>query len=141
MSSPDPQTTVLTRFAARLLRATVCLGCALALPAGAEPDEDALGKALGYPLGTSATWYDMPYRVGSWSALNRVPGILSREVRRSATPTALPRAAQPAVSRPSTNVALSSASRTRVKSSAFNTSWITICIACRLVFHWSNENG
>lgn len=87
------------RLAAHLLRATVWLGCALALPAGAEPDEDALGRALGYPMGTSATWYDMPYRVGSWSALNRVPGILSREVRRSATPTALPRAAQPAAIR------------------------------------------
>lgn len=87
------------RIATSVLRATVWLGCALVLPAGAEPDEDALGKALGYPMGTSATWYDMPYRVGSWSALDRVPGVLSRKVHRAATPTVLPRAAQPAAIR------------------------------------------
>ena len=43
------------------------------LPAAAEPDEEALGKALGYPLGVR--WSAMENRVGSWSALDRVPGL------------------------------------------------------------------
>lgn len=62
----------------------------------AEPDEDALGKAAGYPLGTHAgNWYEMPYRVGSWSALDRVPGVLTRGVPRPAQAAPLPHAAQP----------------------------------------------
>ncbi|MDO9435583.1 serine hydrolase [Hydrogenophaga sp.] len=41
----------------------------------AEPDEALLGKGQGYPLGNSTTWGNNPYRVGSWSALDRVPGV------------------------------------------------------------------
>ncbi|MBX3585299.1 MAG: serine hydrolase [Ramlibacter sp.] len=77
-------------------RLLACALALLALPAVAEPDEGPLGKAQGYPVGTSpANWYDMPYRVGSWSALDKVPGILTREVPRAATPAALPKAVQP----------------------------------------------
>ena len=75
-----------------LARAVVLLGLALCLPLHAEPDEERLGKPLGYPLGEAGSWYSNPYRVGSWSALNRVPGILSRNVARAATPSPLPQA-------------------------------------------------
>ena len=73
-----------------------CLLALVALPGAAEPDEDQLGKALGYPVGSNAgNWYEPAYRVGSWSALDKVPGVLTRAVPRAATPAPLPRAAQP----------------------------------------------
>ena len=69
---------------------------ALTAPALAEPDEQALGKDQGYPIGTDpANWYSAPYWVGSWSALNRVPGIVSAVAPRAASPTVLPKVAQP----------------------------------------------
>jgi hypothetical protein len=41
---------------------------ALGLPAGAAPDEDLLGKAAGYPVGSRVNWfYDERVRVGSFS--------------------------------------------------------------------------
>jgi CubicO group peptidase (beta-lactamase class C family) len=60
--------------------------------ARAEPDEARLGKDLGYPLGTGlANWYDNPYRVGSWSALDKVPGVRVARVQPAAQPRALER--------------------------------------------------
>ena len=45
---------------------------ALSLPALAAPDEDLLGKAAGYPIGTRANWfYEENVRVGSFSNLDR----------------------------------------------------------------------
>lgn len=62
------------------------------LPARAEPDEVVLGKPQNYPVGTNtANWYRNPYRVGSWSALDRVPGVQTRTVARPAQSRALPR--------------------------------------------------
>ena len=72
---------------------------ALALAAGAshaEPDEAALNKANGYPVGSLSTWYSDPYRVGSWSALDKVPGMKVRAVERPSDASPLPRAASPA---------------------------------------------
>jgi len=87
------------RMPARALAFGVAL-CLLAAPAArAEPDEEVLGKAQGYPLGSTSTWYSNPYRVGSWSALDRVPGIQTRTVPRGAESTPLPRAPQPPVIR------------------------------------------
>jgi len=44
-----------------------------ALPAVAAPDEDLLGKAGGYPLGTRANWFfDEGVRVGSFSHLDEI---------------------------------------------------------------------
>lgn len=75
--------------------ALVLLGAAfLAGGAGAEPDEDALGRGLGYPQGTSATLFQQAHRVGAWSALDRVPGVLVRRVPASTQPLPLPRAEQ-----------------------------------------------
>ena len=65
-----------------------------------EPDEELLGKQRGYPVGTnSGNWYSNPYRVGSWSAMDRVNGLPNRTVPRGATVSPLPVAAQqPAIS-------------------------------------------
>jgi CubicO group peptidase (beta-lactamase class C family) len=62
----------------------------------AEPDEELLGKSQGYPPGNASTWYSNPYRVGSWSAMDKVPGVHVRVVARPAEASPLPRAASPA---------------------------------------------
>ena len=66
--------------------------------AGAEPDETVLGKDLGYPVGNRANWSRNPYRVGSWSAMDKV-GLPIRTVPRGSVVSPLPVAAQPAVIR------------------------------------------
>ncbi|MGC1174439.1 serine hydrolase domain-containing protein [Polaromonas sp.] len=82
------------RFPGRF--ALVLATCAaLAAPVWAEPDEDLLGKPQNYPLGTVSNWQRNPYRVGSWSALDKVPGIQTRQVARALQASPLPRAAQP----------------------------------------------
>lgn len=65
----------------------------------AEPDAALLGQDQGYPVGSLATWYSQPYRVGSWSAMDRVQGLPTRPVARGSTVSPLPAAAQPAVIR------------------------------------------
>jgi CubicO group peptidase (beta-lactamase class C family) len=67
----------------------------MAMPVMAEPDEALHGKNAGYPVGTTlSNWYGNPYRVGSWSALDRVPGMQVRAVPRPAQSRSLPAAAQ-----------------------------------------------
>lgn len=62
----------------------------------AEPDEALLGKDQGYPVPTQpGAWGRNPYRVGSWSAMDRVPGVQVRNVARSGEVAPLPVAAQP----------------------------------------------
>lgn len=56
----------------------------------AEPDEVELGKPLGYPIGPR--WFAMENRVGSWSALDRVPGVLTESVSRGPSVSPLPKA-------------------------------------------------
>ena len=70
------------------LLAALCLTAT----AQAEPDEEQLGKSQNYPLGTASTWYQNPFRVGSWSALRSVPGIRTRPVTPPITATPLPSA-------------------------------------------------
>lgn len=79
-----------------------CVACAVALSlllavgaARAEPDEAALNKAGNYPVGSLSSWYGAAYRVGSWSALDKVPGVQTRVVARPAAFSPLPHAAQP----------------------------------------------
>jgi CubicO group peptidase (beta-lactamase class C family) len=79
------------------LAAGLVLALALA-SAHAEPDEAALGKDRGYPVGTAATWYSDPYRVGSWSAMDQV-GLPVRSVPRGSATTALLRSAEAAAIR------------------------------------------
>jgi len=75
---------------ARILLA--CFLVALAFPAFAAPDEELLGKANGYPVGTRSNWFfDEGVRVGSFSHLD---GILPHyTLSKAASP--LPLAAAP----------------------------------------------
>jgi CubicO group peptidase (beta-lactamase class C family) len=81
----------------RLLLSFGLLGCVLL--ARAEPDAALLGQAQGYPVGSPATWYSQPYRVGSWSAMDQVKGMPMRVVARGGPVLPLPVAAQPAAIR------------------------------------------
>lgn len=72
-----------------LLSCTVLV--ALALPAGAAPDEDLLGKGAGYPIGTRANWYyEESVRVGSFSNVDRI--LPHYTLAKSSAPLPLPRA-------------------------------------------------
>jgi CubicO group peptidase (beta-lactamase class C family) len=79
------------------MRIITLLTFACAFTAHAEPDEMALGKEQGYPVGTAGNWYGNPYRVGSWSAMDQVKGLPIRKVSRG-TGAAAPLA--PAEQRP-----------------------------------------
>jgi CubicO group peptidase (beta-lactamase class C family) len=76
--------------AAALLLAAVLLGGGTR----AEPDADVLGQGTGYPLGNAATFFQPGFRVGSWSALDRVPGVLVRRVPAPAQAQPLPRSTE-----------------------------------------------
>lgn len=67
--------------------------CATSLHA--EPDEAVLNKANHYPVGTLNTWYGEAYRVGSWSAMDKISGVQTRVVARASQASPLPRAAAP----------------------------------------------
>ncbi|MBV9833258.1 MAG: serine hydrolase [Alphaproteobacteria bacterium] len=65
---------------------------AFSLPATAAPDEELLGKAKGYPVGTPQTWfYDEAVRVGSFSHMDSF--LPHHWIRKADTPRALPKAA------------------------------------------------
>src|SRR5260370_36786690 len=67
----------------------VCCGTAYA---HAAPDEELLGKDLGYPVGTPTTWFsDERVRVGSFSQLDSI--LPYHRLLRADTPRALPVAA------------------------------------------------
>lgn len=73
----------------------ILLSCAvllkLASPAGAAPDEDLLGKASGYPVGSRSNWfYDESVRVGSFSNVDQI--LPHYTLAKSATPLPLPSA-------------------------------------------------
>jgi CubicO group peptidase (beta-lactamase class C family) len=62
---------------------------ALGSPAGAAPDEDLLGKAAGYPVGSPANWFfDERVRVGSFSHLDSI--LRHYTLKRAAAPRPLP---------------------------------------------------
>jgi hypothetical protein len=63
---------------------------ALGLPAGAAPDEDLLGKAAGYPVGSRTNWfYDERVRVGSFSHLDSI--LQHYTLKKAAAPRLLPK--------------------------------------------------
>jgi CubicO group peptidase (beta-lactamase class C family) len=77
----------------RILLSCAVLG-AWAFPAFAAPDEELLGKAAGYPIGTRANWfYDERVRVGSFSHVDRI--LPHYTLTKSSTPLQLPAAAAP----------------------------------------------
>lgn len=67
-----------------------------AAAAFAEPDEEALGKAKGYPRGTAAMMYAEPFKVGSFSAADKM--LPSRLVARAGPVTPLTNGAPAAIS-------------------------------------------
>jgi len=73
----------------------VALTALCAAGALAAPDEDKLGKAAGYPVGTAATWFfDESVRVGSFTHQAEIPGIYRGGVNKlapAATPMPLPK--------------------------------------------------
>src|ERR1700761_5973102 len=63
----------------------------MACPAFAAPDEQQLGKAAGYPVGTRGSWfYDESVRVGSFSNLDKF--LAHHTLSKSALPLPLPAA-------------------------------------------------
>ena len=72
---------------------TIATACA-----AAAPDEDKLGKALGYPVGTAKNWFfDESVRVGSFTAQGEIPGIYGGKANvlaASSAPMPLPRREQ-----------------------------------------------
>jgi CubicO group peptidase (beta-lactamase class C family) len=64
----------------------------LSVPSAAAPDEQQLGKAAGYPIGTRGSWfYDESVRVGSFSNLDKL--LVHYTLGKSASPLPLPAAA------------------------------------------------
>jgi CubicO group peptidase (beta-lactamase class C family) len=77
------------RACLRRILITVLLICCGAECAHAAPDEELLGKDLGYPVGTSTTWFsDERVRVGSFSHLDSI--LPYRRLLRADGPRALP---------------------------------------------------
>lgn len=78
------------------LKVLVCLIFLCIRIAYAAPDEEKLGKNLGYPVGTAKTWFfDESVRVGSFSAQGEIPNISNGKVNvlpPSDRPMPLPRA-------------------------------------------------
>ena len=54
----------------------------------AAPDEAGYGAAAGYPVGTRLNWFQKPFLVGSFSAMDRIFPV--RAVRAGSVPRALP---------------------------------------------------
>lgn len=74
----------------------ILLSCAVLValnsPARPAPDEELLGKAAGYPLGSPTNWfYDEHVRVGSFSHLDSI--LPHYTLKKPAAPRALPKAA------------------------------------------------
>jgi CubicO group peptidase (beta-lactamase class C family) len=72
----------------------ILLSCAvlvaLGLSAGAAPDEDLLGKAAGYPVGSRANWFfDERVRVGSFSQLDSL--LQHYTLKKAGSPRPLPK--------------------------------------------------
>lgn len=77
----------------RTLIAALLLCCS-GVSVRAAPDEELLGKSLGYPVGTRTTWFsDERVRVGSFSHLDSI--LPHRRLPRAERPRDLPVAANP----------------------------------------------
>jgi len=72
--------------------------CGLLTASLAAPDEEQLGRAQGYPIGTQATWYSHEQvRVGSFTHQGEIKGLMNGNVHglaASSSPMPLPRAAE-----------------------------------------------
>src|ERR1700761_2111328 len=74
------------------LVSSILILTAFASPAIAAPDEDVLGKAQGYPIGTRKNWFfEERVRVGSFSHLDAI--LPHYTLPKSSAPLPLPKAA------------------------------------------------
>ncbi len=70
-----------------------CLLCSqLAI---AAPDEQAMGKDQNYPIGNIRSWTQPQYRIGSWSAPQKIEGLTNTRIEKSPTPVSIPKASSP----------------------------------------------
>jgi CubicO group peptidase (beta-lactamase class C family) len=67
----------------------ISLALAAPLFAIAAPDESELGKEQNYPVGNIRNWTQPQFRVGSWSAPQKIEGLSNSVVEKSATPYSL----------------------------------------------------
>lgn len=75
------------------MRRSICIASIITVcihPAFAAPDEQSLGKAQGYPIGNIRTWSQPQFRIGSWSAPQKIEGFANSRVEKSNTPVAVP---------------------------------------------------
>ena len=57
----------------------------------AAPDEENLGKSQNYPVGNIRNWTQPQYRIGSWSAPQRIEGFSTGKVEKSTSPFVIPK--------------------------------------------------
>lgn len=86
---------MITALARAAMLLGVALGGAVWAPASpwAAPDEEILGKAAGYPIGTPSTWQEERVRVGSYSNADRI--FPHNRLPRAPVPRLLARAEKP----------------------------------------------
>ena len=80
-----------TNFLLKMCASLCLIGASASI--WAEPDEALLGKQAGYPIGNR--WFSKENRVGAWSAMDKVPGVLGQFVQRGDTASPLPKAVNP----------------------------------------------
>jgi hypothetical protein len=61
----------------------------------AAPDEESLGKSSGYPVGNIRNWTQPQYRIGSWSAPQKIEGVGNTRIDKSSKPFAILKANLP----------------------------------------------
>ena len=59
----------------------------------AAPNEEILGKSQNYPVGNLRSWTETQYRIGSWSAPQKIDGFANSLVQRSKKPFVIPKQA------------------------------------------------
>lgn len=62
------------------------------LTALAAPDEEVLGKNQSYPVGNIRTWTQPQFRIGSWSAPQKIDGVGHTRIEKSPNPVSIPKA-------------------------------------------------
>ena len=61
------------------------------LTALAAPEEESLGRSQNYPVGNIRNWTQPQYRIGSWSAPQKIEGFTTGKVEKSTSPFAIPK--------------------------------------------------
>lgn len=80
-------------FLAKIQSILICLLCTHF--AYAAPDEQAMGKDQNYPVGNIRNWTQPQFRIGSWSAPQKIEGLTNSRIEKSPAPAAIPKALNP----------------------------------------------